>query len=131
MGGETEQVVDRVRRKAATYGQDSEEMVNYHSSSEEAHRQYKVSPDTIAMLYDKWVMPMTKQVQVHNVTVHGLQYSCGVPRQSCNVLLRLKLCADNFCFRRREQFILGSKTSFTKRVRTVMQVQYLLRRLDS
>ena len=24
----------------------------------------KVSPDNIAMLYDKWVMPLTKQVQV-------------------------------------------------------------------
>lgn len=55
------QVVERVRRKAATYGQDVD------SSSDGQPRpgaQYKVSPDTIAMLYDKWVMPLTKQVQV-------------------------------------------------------------------
>lgn len=57
-------VVDRVRRKAATYGQDSVDMASGNGTTEKAIRQYKVSPDTIAMLYDKWVMPMTKQVQV-------------------------------------------------------------------
>jgi len=68
------QVVDRVRRKAAIYGQDVDADAPQHNGSaafngghdaeRDAPRQCKVSPDTIAMLYDKWVMPLTKQVQV-------------------------------------------------------------------
>lgn len=57
-------VVDRVRWKAATYGQDSEDVTSGRGSTEDSPRHYKVSPDTIAMLYEKWVMPMTKRVQV-------------------------------------------------------------------
>lgn len=62
------QVVERVRRKAAIYGQDvgSAPAEGDGSGPEGAAggTQFKVSPDTIAMLYDKWVMPLTKQVQV-------------------------------------------------------------------
>ena len=63
------QVVRRVRRKAAIYGQDldSEPSASDGNGAEApvpSQVQYKVSPDSIATLYDKWVMPMTKQVQV-------------------------------------------------------------------
>lgn len=53
-----------MRRKAAIYGQDVGAAPAEGDASEGAPVQYKVSPDTIAMLYDKWVMPLTKQVQV-------------------------------------------------------------------
>ena len=52
-----------MRWKAQTYGQDSDDLADSGGADGEAGRRYKVSPDTIAMLYDKWVMPMTKQVQ--------------------------------------------------------------------
>ena len=67
------QVVDRVRSKAATYGQDfsapqqsHDQQQNGASNGTSGQRRLKVAPDTIAMLYDKWVMPMTKQVQVRH-----------------------------------------------------------------
>ena len=67
------QVVDRVRSKAATYGQDfsalqqsHEQQQNGASNGTSGQRRLKVAPETIAMLYDKWVMPMTKQVQVRH-----------------------------------------------------------------
>ena len=52
------QVVDRVRRKAAIFGQDITD------SNEQQPSSYKVEPDTVASLYKKWIMPLTKQVQV-------------------------------------------------------------------
>lgn len=64
------QVVDRVRAKAATYGQDfsppaqQSQPCNGDANGSGGGRRLKVAPETIAMLYDKWVMPMTKQVQV-------------------------------------------------------------------
>lgn len=51
-------VVDRVRRKAAIFGQDITD------SNEQQPSSYKVEPDTVASLYKKWIMPLTKQVQV-------------------------------------------------------------------
>ena len=71
------QVVERVRRKAAIYGQDVDAEGPQHNRTAALNGgsalhgvepgtppHCKVSPDTIAMLYDKWVMPLTKQVQV-------------------------------------------------------------------
>jgi chorismate mutase len=51
-------VVARVRRKAATFGQDLD------SAGQAKDAQYKVQPELVAQLYEKWVMPMTKEVQV-------------------------------------------------------------------
>ncbi len=61
-----------MRRKAAIYGQDVDADTPDQNGSaafngrpaEGSAPHYKVSPDNIAMLYDKWVMPLTKQVQV-------------------------------------------------------------------
>ena len=52
------QVVERVRCKAAIFGQDITD------SHEQQPSTYKVEPDTVASLYEKWIMPLTKQVQV-------------------------------------------------------------------
>lgn len=79
-------VVERVRRKAATYGQDivgpsaiPGDQASPRSSCPHCRylwqtratchplfpRQgYKVRPETVAELYAKWVMPLTKEVQV-------------------------------------------------------------------
>ncbi len=68
------QVVDRVRWKAATYGQEAAAAPTGRNGTADSGAvadssddggsgsRYKVAPETIAMLYDKWVMPMTKQV---------------------------------------------------------------------
>ncbi len=54
------QVTERIRLKAATFGQDIAGTVVDPSSPPH----YKVSPDEMADLYERWVMPMTKDVQV-------------------------------------------------------------------
>lgn len=54
------QVVERVRLKAATYGQD----LGTNNSGTPGGVHYKVEPDVVAQLYDDIVMPMTKDVQV-------------------------------------------------------------------
>ena len=66
------QIVDRVRWKAATYGQDAASAPEQGSAATDSssEQRYKVAPDTVAMLYDKWVMPMTKQVQVRLYMYH-------------------------------------------------------------
>jgi chorismate mutase len=51
-------VVARVRGKAATFGQDLD------STGQAKNAQYKVEPELVAELYEKWVMPLTKEVQV-------------------------------------------------------------------
>lgn len=54
-------VVERVRLKAATFGQDLT-----LSGQEQTNGQgpFKVSPNVVADLYVSWVMPWTKEVQV-------------------------------------------------------------------
>lgn len=52
------QVVERVRRKAAIFGQDITDSKIGQGSN------FKVEPSTVAQLYEKWIMPLTKQVQV-------------------------------------------------------------------
>jgi chorismate mutase len=58
----TTQVVDRVQRKAATYGQDVEPDADSNGASKPL--QCKCRPEAVAALYDEWVMPLTKKVQV-------------------------------------------------------------------
>jgi chorismate mutase len=69
-----QRVVDRVRLKAQTFGQDihtpssptavaAAAHASASSSSDEQPR-YKVSPDVLADMYARIVMPLTKDVQV-------------------------------------------------------------------
>lgn len=50
-------VIERVQRKAAIFGQDITDGKQQPST-------FKVEPSTVANLYEKWIMPLTKQVQV-------------------------------------------------------------------
>jgi len=61
-----DRVVRRVTNKAATYGQDiSEDLPEVVSGLGEGEDiEYKVAPGQIGELYYKWIMPMTKDVQV-------------------------------------------------------------------
>ena len=86
-----EQVVDRVRWKAATYGQDAAAPAQPNGPAQpEGHSgnvpRYKVAPETVAMLYDKWVMPMTKQVQVRRAghpKMRTVLFVCGMMSLRC------------------------------------------------
>ncbi|KAK9837504.1 hypothetical protein WJX81_007337 [Elliptochloris bilobata] len=63
-------VVERVRQKAAMYGCDpappSEDGIHSEADGDvwPACASYKVNPNLVAELYDRWVMPLTKEVQV-------------------------------------------------------------------
>lgn len=54
-----ENVTRRVKTKAEIFGQE----VNPDASSA-ADPALKIQPELAAQLYDKWVMPLTKEVQV-------------------------------------------------------------------
>jgi chorismate mutase len=49
-------VLERVQLKAATFGQDL--------SSGGGGGTYKVRPEVVAQLYEQWIMPLTKEVEV-------------------------------------------------------------------
>jgi chorismate mutase len=64
-------VVERVRLKAATFGQDinpaaqQQQQAQQQDSQQQQHEQvYKIEPDVLAKMYDDVVMPLTKDVQV-------------------------------------------------------------------
>ena len=64
------QVIERVRQKAAMYGCDPapalEDGIHPEADGEvwPACASYKVNPNLVAELYERWVMPLTKEVQV-------------------------------------------------------------------
>lgn len=55
-----------IYREAATYGQDISDDVpeQVASLAEGTDIEYKVAPERVGELYYKWIMPMTKDVQV-------------------------------------------------------------------
>ena len=61
-----DRVVRRVTNKAAMYGQDiSEDLPDSLAELAEGKNiEYKVAPEKVGELYYKWIMPMTKDVQV-------------------------------------------------------------------
>ena len=60
------QVLERVKLKAATYGQDpmAAAPAPSNGSSVEAAGQHKILPERVQALYESWIMPLTKQVEV-------------------------------------------------------------------
>ena len=64
------QVIERVKLKAATFGQDLSAAAAADSSSNGGGSgggsgvSYKVRPEVVAQLYEQWVMPLTKEVEV-------------------------------------------------------------------
>lgn len=59
-----QRVAKRVRNKAATYGQNVEDVLPDLSVQDIAGGDFKVSPESVADLYVNWLMPLTKFVQV-------------------------------------------------------------------
>ena len=58
-------VIERVKLKAATFGQDlSDPSAAAGSSGGNSSGSYKVRPEVVADLYERWVMPLTKEVEV-------------------------------------------------------------------
>lgn len=59
-------VVERVRLKAVTFGQDINPAAPASSQQQQSEqgRRCKIQPEVIAEMYDKMVMPLTKDVQV-------------------------------------------------------------------
>ena len=61
-------VVERVRLKAATFGQEINPTAAAAPSNPQpaadSSRRCKIQPDVLASMYDKMVMPLTKDVQV-------------------------------------------------------------------
>ncbi|KAL4422928.1 hypothetical protein ABPG75_009125 [Micractinium tetrahymenae] len=56
-------VIERVRLKAATFGQDLE-VSGAAGGANGSGGSYKVRPEVVAQLYEQWVMPLTKEVEV-------------------------------------------------------------------
>lgn len=57
-------VVERVRLKAATFGQDINPAAGAAAGNAQQGGRCKIQPDVLAEFYDKQVMPLTKDVQV-------------------------------------------------------------------
>jgi len=55
-----ERLLRRVERKAATYGQELEE----EQAQQGAPARYKIPPALVAGLYQHWIIPLTKEVEV-------------------------------------------------------------------
>lgn len=70
-------VVGRVRLKAATFGQDINPAMaggsGSSSAAEQQQQRFKIQPDVLAAMYDKIVMPLTKDVQVEYL-LHRLDH---------------------------------------------------------
>ena len=58
------QVLERVKRKAATYGQDFAGLGNGAVAAADDAAGQKILPETVSRLYEMWVMPLTKDVEV-------------------------------------------------------------------
>jgi chorismate mutase len=65
-------VVDRVRLKAATFGQDIGGIGSQQQNQQDAVN-LKVRPDIMAKMYEKMIMPLTKDVQVEYL-LHRLDH---------------------------------------------------------
>ena len=63
-----ERVAKRVRNKAATYGQNVNDVLpdlqRMNEMMKESQDDFKVAPESVADLYVNWLMPLTKRVQV-------------------------------------------------------------------
>ena len=62
-------VVRRVRNKACVFGQDIQDVMGTISLSQEDLKESdsKVDPERVAKLYNDWIMPLNKQVQLEHL----------------------------------------------------------------
>ena len=68
-------VIERVKLKASTFGQDLNSV-----GAAETDRILRLDPDAIGALYDTWVMPLTKDVEVSFVLRKSREGASGVER---------------------------------------------------
>jgi len=59
-----EALLRRLRRKALTYGQDITESDSIIEDKNPIHKHLKIDVDVVVELYEKWVIPLTKEVEV-------------------------------------------------------------------
>lgn len=63
-----ESLLKRLRHKALTYGQDFTESdiisLDNNQISNDDHHKIKINADIVVKLYEKWVIPLTKEVEV-------------------------------------------------------------------
>lgn len=58
-------VIERVKLKAATFGQDLSTPASSGGSGDVGNGgNFKIKPEIVAQMYDQWVMPLTKEVEV-------------------------------------------------------------------
>ena len=58
------QVLERVKLKAATYGQDPGASAQSNGAAPVTQEGRKILPERVRELYEGWIMPLTKQVEV-------------------------------------------------------------------
>lgn len=61
-----ERLLARVKKKATTYGQDPGDITN----------SYKIEPVHVMEIYRRWIIPLTKQVEVDYLLERGRNYRC-------------------------------------------------------
>ncbi|CAG8458522.1 6492_t:CDS:2 [Paraglomus occultum] len=59
-----EALLKRLRRKALTYGQDITESDSIVGDNDHIHKHLKIDVNVVVELYEKWVIPLTKEVEV-------------------------------------------------------------------
>ncbi|CAG8695718.1 3352_t:CDS:2 [Dentiscutata erythropus] len=59
-----EALLKRLKRKALIYGQDITEAGDFKLDAEHASKYLKINVDLVVELYEKWVIPLTKEVEV-------------------------------------------------------------------
>jgi len=62
-----ESLLNRLRRKALTYGQDITNDLKLDDN--ELSKNLKINVDVVVELYEKWVIPLTKQVEVEYLLI--------------------------------------------------------------
>ncbi len=124
-------VIERVKLKASTFGQDLNSV-----GAAETDRILRLDPDAIGALYDTWVMPLTKDVEVSFVlrksrgrSERGRAGSSGVERGRQLPFTCSLVPASNLA-----RWLAGSlafSSSHSPALRTsLVRSRYLLRRLD-
>jgi chorismate mutase len=59
-----EALLKRLRRKALIYGQDISEHGEINLDNIQTTKQLKINVDVVVELYEKWVIPLTKEVEI-------------------------------------------------------------------
>ncbi|CAG8629308.1 10154_t:CDS:2, partial [Cetraspora pellucida] len=59
-----EDLLKRLKRKALIYGQDITETGDFNLDAEHASKHLKINVDLVVEMYEKWIIPLTKEVEV-------------------------------------------------------------------